>query len=294
MQGKKRSDNLDPQIRTGKDIEDSDLTYFRSNAELLSEIEDMLSQNEGSSLDEEKLEKYLAILQERAPVMEDYDPSAAWDKLQSEYPAIFDTEERQDQLGFVQSSTKREWQPRLLLRWTEVAIAVLLCFVLTAGALGFNPVKAFLDWAEGIIRVNSNPSGIMELPSDDAREYHSLEEALKKNDIHTNGLPTWVPNDYSLLDVKVRGTDRILRNTAIYESERGEMLIRVTKYMTEDWSAAEEKEDGGYLYSHNDVDYYIITNYEQCKAGWELGSCSYVISGQISEQELKEMINSIT
>ena len=54
--------------------------------------------------------------------------------------------------------------------------------------MGFQPVQAVLRWAEGIIQIYTNPSGIMELPDDDPGEYHSLYEALAANGISTEGL----------------------------------------------------------------------------------------------------------
>ena len=39
--------------------------------------------------------------------------------------------------------------------------------------------------------------------------------------------------------------------------------------------------------------YYLVSNQGLSKAGWEYDDVSYVISGQITEQELKNMIDSI-
>lgn len=47
-------------------------------------------------------------------------------------------------------------------------------------------------------------------------------------------------------------------------------------------------------YSKGNVDYYIISNYDQSKVAWQLGLNTYVIGGQISENEAKEIIDSIT
>ena len=47
------------------------------------------------------------------------------------------------------------------------------------------------------------------------------------------------------------------------------------------------------LYYANQTEYYILTDDGVTKAGWQDGMLSYVISGQISEAEIKEMINSI-
>lgn len=46
-------------------------------------------------------------------------------------------------------------------------------------------------------------------------------------------------------------------------------------------------------HTHNQTEYYILTDDGVTKAGWQDGMLSYVISGQISEAEIKEMINSI-
>lgn len=48
------------------------------------------------------------------------------------------------------------------------------------------------------------------------------------------------------------------------------------------------------LSSDVNVDYYIISNYDQSKVAWQLGLNTYVIGGQISENEAKEIIDSIT
>ena len=116
----------------------------------------------------------------------------------------------------------------------------------------------------------------MELPDNTPSEYHSLIEALKCNGIDADGLPTWIPQDYSISSVTAKITDGVTRCVAVFESERGELTMRVTAYSMEN------------------VDYYIISNYDQSKVAWQLGLNTYVIGGQISENEAKEIIDSIT
>lgn len=180
-----------------------------------------------------------------------------------------------------------------ILRVAEVAAAVVLCLVVTANAFGVNPIQAFFSWAEGVIQVYSDPSGIMELPADDLSKYHSLEEALTANGIDASGCPTWVPRDYSLCNVWVRATDGIIKCTASYESTRGELIMRVTQNSMDSTASTEEREDDGYEYTNDNGTYYIVSNYELSKVGWQIGSTSYVISGQVSEEEIVKIINSI-
>lgn len=295
MFGKKRSDKKT--VRTGEDMPDldNDALYAMSNTELLNEIEKLMSPPPGEDIDTDKVEQYLALLQDRAPVMEDYDPAAQWDKLMDEHPMLAEEATVSERLSSPKSSRSESGQGRRfrVVRMVEVAAVAVLCLVVTASAFGVNPIQSFLNWAEGVIQVYSNPSGVMELPADDPSEYHSLEEALAANGIDASGCPKWVPQDYSLFRVWVRAGDDITKYAATYESTRGELVIRVTQHSMSSAASAEEREDGGYIYTHDGVEYYIIADLEWAKAGWEDGLNSYVISGQISEEELKEIIDSI-
>ena len=59
------------------------------------------------------------------------------------------------------------------------------------------------------------------------------------------------------------------------------------------WNGRTERNDDGEKYEKDGVIYYLVTNQELAKAGWEHGNVSYAISGRITEQELKNMIDSI-
>ncbi len=60
-----------------------------SNTQLLKEIDSLFETSTDKDLDVDRLEACLAKLQGRAPVMEDYDPAQAWEKLQTDHPLLF-------------------------------------------------------------------------------------------------------------------------------------------------------------------------------------------------------------
>lgn len=248
-----------------------------------------------TNLDVDELIRHLAKLDERAPIARDYTPGEVLDGLKNAHPQLFqEAVPRQDPDATASvAEPKQKRSRRITLRIMTAAAVVALALGMTSTALGFNPIKVFLEWADGIIQVYSNPSGVMELPAEDPSEYHSLEEALETNGISSVYLPTWVPKDYSLCFVDARGTADIVKFSASYEADRGDLLVRVTKFDDPLWLDTEEREDGGVTYHHSGIDYYIITNSDHCKAGWKVGNCSYVIDGHILEEELKEMIDSI-
>ena len=262
----------------------------KSNLQLLNEVEAMLSVP-AEEMDTDRIEEYLSLLQKRAPVAEHYDPEEKWAKLEESHPLIFE-EETSSCKSDLAAEAKNRHGNRTRRSFSCVFRAA-FCFIITASAMGFQPVQAVLRWAEGIIQIYTNPSGIMELPDDDPSEYHSLYEALAANGISTEGLPTWVPRDYAVSAIAVKLSDGVLKCSAIYDSTRGGLVIRVIEHTMALSTEAKELDSVGSVYTHNQTEYYILMDNGVTKAGWQDGMLSYVISGQISEAEIKEMINSI-
>lgn len=261
----------------------------QSNGELMHEIERILEAGNDETMDADRLEAYLAELQERAPVMEDYDAAAEWEKTKEEHAFLFELEESGP------SGRSGIWSGFQKIRAAEIFIATALCLVITANAFGHNPARWFLDWVDGIIRIsNAEPSGSMILPQDDGSEYHSLSEALDAYDINPDTVPRWIPADYALSSVVVQESDDILRIEGFYVGERGRLLIRVTQYNEESsWVGYVERDEGGTECTINNHQIYYVTNAEKAKVGWLVEQRFYEIIGQVTEDEITQMIQSI-
>ena len=262
----------------------------RSNTELLEEIDRIMEQ--GENMDVERVEYLLAVLQERAPVMEDYDPVEQWEKVQEDHPLFF-TEDALDTVPTKKKVLRGNFFKKAS-RICQIAATLLLVIVITANAAGVNPVQAVIRWADGVVQMYGNPSGVMELSTaTEEVPYKSLEEALVAAEINPDTVPNWIQKDYSLKDIQIRENDKMVKYSAIYGSERGDLVIRVVLYADTKWVSISEREEGGYLYQHNGIDRYVISNYDIAKAGWALDNIVYSISGQITEFELLKMIDSI-
>ena len=183
-----------------------------STQELLQEIEQILATSSSADMDTDKLEAYLDILQKRTPVMEDYDAKAEWEKTKAQHPLLFTPEPSKRS----KKADARKWFRGV--RAVEIAVAVALCLMITANAFGYNPIGQFLEWADGIVRVYSNPSGEMELPPDDPNEYYSLVEAFEAYGIDPASCRTWIPEPYTIKNFEVRRDDQMLRISGIYKA----------------------------------------------------------------------------
>lgn len=273
----------------------------KSNTELLNEVIDIVETQSAEEMDVDAIMKRLALLQERAPVTMDQTPGELMADLKESHPLIFESLSDGEPAVTVAAETAKPLSPKPREKrhshFASISVSILaacFCLVVTANALGMNPVQAFLDWADGIIQIYRNPSGIMELPEDDPSQYHSLAEALEAYDMEPNQIPTWIPQDYQLSSVDVLDTGSLTQCTASFTSSRGELLFRATSFPDGDWSGRSEKNNDGEEYIKNGSIYYVVTNQELCKAGWDYEGISYVISGNVTEQELKEMIDSIS
>lgn len=271
----------------------------KTNAQLLDDLERLLDCQEAEDLDVDQLEACLDALQERAPVMEDFDPASIMARLQAEHPALFESEEKENEEKEAISSpdasprpVRRSGRARRILRRVEIAAALIVVLCIGASAVGLNPFQAITQWASEVLHIGRNPSGVMELPEGTASDYRSLEEALAAYGVDPSGCPTWVPEDYVLGSVIVRDADGGLKATASYSSKRGEMYIRVTQY-TDDSLVTLEKEIGGYIYTHNNIDFDIVENNGSANITWQIDSYLYTITGFFEQEEILHILDSI-
>ena len=143
-----------------------------SNTELLNEVIEMVEGQSAEDMDVDAIMERLALLQERAPVPMDHAPGDIMADLEKQHPLIFDELDAKgapDSAAPAEERAQKAPKPRRrrrnrLLYYVTGVFAACFCLIVTANAFGFNPIQAFLEWAEGIVQIYSDPSGIMELP----------------------------------------------------------------------------------------------------------------------------------
>lgn len=261
----------------------------KSNSELL-EMIDQAMRHSADELDTDLVNTYLDLLQTRAPVMEEYDSKSSLDKFRESHPNICEV----DEPPIHAEKSKAQYSGNSFLRCAGILVAGILCLIIIANAFGYHPIQGVLLWVNNTIQLHHNPSGRMELPADDPSEYHSLDEAMEACGAAEADRITWIPKDYSLSNVRVSPLSELLKISAIYESERGDLVIRILGLEEQKWNSIIEGNQERTEYIHNDTICYITSNFERMKAGWQDDKYSYEISGHITEEELKKMIDSVS
>lgn len=123
--------------------------------------------------------------------------------------------------------------------------------------------------------------------------FASLQDALNKSNRDPSIVPSWIPDNYSL-DIVIKelnpGRESYI---AMYCNDTDTLRIYVHAYLADAPEKIEVDLDLIETYSSHGVDYYILSNYEELQIVWTTDPYECNISGDISLEEAKRMIDSI-
>ena len=172
---------------------------------------------------------------------------------------------------------------------TAAVLAILLAGSVTAKAFGFNVWKAVIQWTQetfhfgdwGKTDVNNN------LP------YASLLEALEKGNTPTWLAPTSIPEGFELADITVEQSPLKKVYTAIYANAEKNIVVSVQDHLGKSPNFVEQNEGLVEEYKVSEITYYLFENNKQVQAVWIVDSYECGITGRVTIDELKRIINSI-
>lgn len=180
--------------------------------------------------------------------------------------------------------------PRWLrsLTATAAVLAILVVGSVSAQALGLNIWEAVVKWTQETFHFGEWGSDTnVNLP------YASLQEALEQGKVSVALAPTWIPDGYVLADINVERKPLQIAYKAIYTNGEQELRITVRDYL-DDVPVYVEQSDGLVEeYEVAGVTYYLFENYDAVKAVWIVDTYECYISGNVTIDELKQMIDSI-
>lgn len=173
-----------------------------------------------------------------------------------------------------------------LLLAAEIVIAAAAICIIAAAALGLHPPRP---------TEADKPSGVMELSTDAGSEYLSLRDALDKNDAFDAQCPTWIPESYIIKDVSVKSVEYAKKFSANYHGTKGDLSIKIVYIDSATAVSSVETLPGSCeTVTINGQDYVFASNADYRKAIWSTGKYSYTILGHVTDDELTDMIKSIT
>lgn len=195
----------------------------------------------------------------------------------------------------IETTSKASTKSRIAFpRWfrsltaTAAVLAILLVGSVTVQAFGINIWGAMVKWTQETFHFGEWDSDTnVDLP------YTSLQEALEKGNVLMSLVPTWSPSGYEMTAITV---DRSPLQT-VYKAKytNGEQVLRITvqDYLDRVPVYVEQSEGLVEEYEASGITYYLFENNERTQAVWIVDSYECRITGELTIEELKLMIDSI-
>ena len=194
--------------------------------------------------------------------------------------------------------TKSKPAPARWLRSVIAAAAVIVLLILipvSAKAMKLDELwNVVAKWAkETFSFVSGGDTDVDEPESGYNGEHNELQDVLRANKRDADIVPTWIPEGFVLekIEKDITPVQEVYR--ARYINGDQKIRIRVQTYLTEDNYNFEIEDDYTEIYSVSEINCYIFKNEDQCRAVWVTGTYECMISGDLSIDEIKMMIDSI-
>ena len=240
----------------------------QSKDDLLDDLSDWLSNVDGTHFDQDYLNALLSALDESSPATQPVSPHS-----------------------------RRSF--RTLIQMVAI-ITVMLFSMVTAQAFGFDIFGAIARWTSSTFHFSTEETtfatiGKYPIAEGEHKSYDSLQAALDDFDITGEVAPTWIPERFELQDVTVSVSSNKVCLEAHYlePCEPSFILIRFKSYVSSDQTEIEKDAAHTSAYSIGNQKFFLVSDKSLEKATWINGQLECLIYGTISQQELKEIINSI-
>ena len=189
--------------------------------------------------------------------------------------------------------------PNRAFRVAAAVLAIVLILVVgtsvTAEAFHVDIWGKFANWTKEIFQFTDNPQGTT--AANPEKEYNaelkSLQDALDKINVAQKLIPTWMPEGYISKDLKVTETPRVRNIGATYEKNDETLIIKICQTIGVPAEQVEKTDELLEVYVVDGVEYYIFSNTETLNAAWSIGEFECIITGKITLEEMKRMIDSI-
>lgn len=193
----------------------------------------------------------------------------------------------------------------LLRRTLAIAAIITLLMALTVPvALGYTNVFEMIGyWTDDYFHfvptheetVPSNTSFSTSVPP--TAEFDTPQEALNAYGITQKILPSWFPKGFSFSGSEIYTLNAVDQNmfSFTYSNADSVIILSFTQHMDNSINSGEYQKNAGPVeeYQVAGILYYLYTNAGQTCASWCVDNMECSIYGDISMDDLKEMVNSI-
>lgn len=180
-------------------------------------------------------------------------------------------------------------------RIAAVAASLVLVFSLTTTANAFS-IKdvwnAVVTWAQETFSFSMGVE-VSEPVSHDEIEYTSILDVITQYKIDPSLVPTWVPEGFYIDDVIIDESPIQEKFIFVLSNKTERIKIVMQSYLATHPEQIEVSDELIEVYNVSDTSYYITHNNDLLQAAWLNGTYECYISGELTIDEIKLMIDSI-
>ena len=252
------------------------------------------------NLDTEKLDALLDALNEVDPLPETeaFDAGKSLDKFHEKYAPVFSALETKSAATSSSSPAKKHSGRALFKILPIAAVLVLLFGSMTAQAFGLDIFGAIARWTSEIFQLSESSTphatiGTNPLAEGKEAHYDSLEEALDAFSITAPVAPKWIPDRFELETIIAVNKSGGVLICADYASSGGFLQVRYKEVKNIDFSSLEQENGDVETHFKNGIEHYLLSDMDREKAFWQNGELECQIFGNVSQQEMKDIVDSI-
>ena len=260
------------------------------------ELQEILRKHANGELQTEPdTDELYYIMEVLARRREEEDPHA----FRSDEEALADFRQNYMPKAMQTGRTKVVCFPNWAFKMVAAVLAIVLILVvgtsLTAEAFQVDIWGKFATWTKEIFQFTDTPQGTNATNPEieNNLELKSLQDALDKINVMQKLIPTWLPEGYVETNLRITESPRVRNINAIYEKDGSELIIKIRQTIGVQAEQVEKNDDLLEVYQVNGIEYYIFSNTETLNAAWSIGEYECIITGKITLEEMKKMIDSI-
>lgn len=200
-----------------------------------------------------------------------------------------------------QAGLKPRWPGRVakhVLRAAVIAAIVASLCAAAASALEVNIFKMVAQWTQDIFQFHSETNISQDTVYESGvflEDSQTLKGLLAEENITQPVYPTWVPSGYAFVEAKSFSDEDEPLFMAKYKSGSSKKPITVSVIVHSEPEGMRTEKNAGDVasYIRNNIEHYIMNNNDLLVSTWFTGDLECSIYGEVSESDMKMMINSI-
>lgn len=257
---------------------------------LLDELMELTEAAANGDVDLEKIDAYLNALDEKDPLPFEIDTEAALTDFHNKH-------------GLLIKESREAHRRHLKTKRTASKIAAAIAIVcvtssLVAEACGIDVFGTIARWTSEVFHFGQNETPYAEVGNypieiGETKEYDTVQNAVDALEITDPLMPTWVPERYGLSSVIVQRKMSGISIYLTYESDGVTLKFQYRETSRADQQLIEKDGIMEHSYLAGHLLHYIVADKTETKILWANGNFECRASGDISEQEAREIIKSI-